>query len=329
MLEQVGQVGHDLREGAGLLADANHADVKFAEQPGMFLQRGGKRRALADRIGNARAPLRFKRRIFLLLAQASKACGMGMAAPSSAPISRVNAVISFRLIRVPNRMLASHGRTRRPMAFRWRRGSAASPRERDFEVRTGNSPRWPSSRSAALRSSASITPLTGRAAGLDRLVAERAHSSTSPEETRRISSSDVMPAAAFCKRILVHRHHGFLGGAFELGVRPFLENQFPQLGIDRQQFKNADAAAITGAAAFLTSFAAIKRALQRAGRPGPPASPASSAATGDFRPAMRTDSPDQPLRQHPLQRRRNQEGFDAHVHAAASRRRWNRSCAAC
>src|SRR6266403_250867 len=42
-------------------------------------------------------------------------------------------------------------------------------------------------------------PTHSRAVSLDGLVAESAHSNKSPEETRRISSSEVTPAAALCK----------------------------------------------------------------------------------------------------------------------------------
>ena len=62
----------------------------------------------------------------------------------------------------------------------------------------------------------------------------------------------------FLQRILVHRDHGFLRGRFDFGARTLLQNQFPQLGRDRQQFENSDPAAISRAAAFLAS-AAVKK----------------------------------------------------------------------
>src|SRR6185503_4665253 len=42
-------------------------------------------------------------------------------------------------------------------------------------------------------------PFNGSAVDFNRLIAKRTHSRVSPEETRRISSSVVIPSTAFCK----------------------------------------------------------------------------------------------------------------------------------
>ena len=52
MFEQAGQIGHDLGQYASLLADANHAGVKFAEQFRLLRQRRRKGLTFAHGLGN-------------------------------------------------------------------------------------------------------------------------------------------------------------------------------------------------------------------------------------------------------------------------------------
>ena len=61
------------------------------------------------------------------------------------------------------------------------------------------------------------------------------------------------PAAAFCKRVLVHGHHGFWAVTLSSALERLCRISFPQLCTDGQQFENADPAAIPGAAAFLAA----------------------------------------------------------------------------
>src|SRR5262249_5113293 len=85
-------------------------------------------------------------------ARPSKACGIGMAAPSRALISRVKAVISLRVIRflkaasVPILVPAETP------------GIITAVDAEETSRLEGNKPRWLSSWRADLRSSASMTP---------------------------------------------------------------------------------------------------------------------------------------------------------------------------
>ena len=69
MLEQVRQVGHHLRQRAGLFANPHHAAVQFAEEPRVLSHGGGKRGAPPDRLRNVKDDLA-QAGVFLLLSEA-------------------------------------------------------------------------------------------------------------------------------------------------------------------------------------------------------------------------------------------------------------------
>ena len=80
-----------------------------------------------------------------------------------------------------------------------------------------------------------------------------------------------------------------------------MKDQLAQFGVDRQQFENPDPAAITGAAAFLTAATAIIGTLNQCHAHGFELF-ANGSRDFCFRFAFSADAPQQPLRQHSLER---------------------------
>ena len=194
-----------------------------------------------------------------------------MPAPSNALISRVNAVISLRLMRDPSvnpavipgllpaldglagRVRFQTGRIqptfaelpeRTPAVIRFDDARHARPARFDrletkfaLAVSRRSSPGVSKSRFVTHANRPSWLPWPGY-----RKLAFI--SSKSPDDTRRISSSVVMPAAAFIHGVLVHRHHALLRRRLQFGIGPFLQNHLPQFRREGQQFKNANPAAI-------------------------------------------------------------------------------------
>ena len=178
----------------------------------------------------------------------------------------------------------------------------------------------------ALRSSASITPAMCAApftasmtpapsrGGLDRLVTKLAQSCRSPDDTRRISSSDVMPAAAFwsaswCMVVIVRCAVAF-SSALERFWKMSLFNSDEEIEPIVQQRQSgpgsrycvpvASAVGIQWSLDFPSAECLDLFAHRR-------------GAGGCLNTANGTNLSHEPLRQNSFERRRNQKWLDAHV----------------
>src|SRR5882724_8167346 len=122
----------------------------------------------------------------------------------------------------------------------------------------------------------------------------------------------------FAQGILVHGHHFDLRGRLEFDIGALLQNKFAQFIGYRQQLEDADAAAITGAAAFLASGAPIKRAFDISTAQRPNLLP-QRRRHRTFGAAALANAPEQALGQDAFERRRDEEGLHAHVDQSGDR----------
>ena len=196
MLQQIRQIRHHFLEHARFLSDPDHAYVKFIEQSRMLIHRCRNRDAFANGLRDLQYGFA-QRRIFLFMSQTVQRLrnGNARAQQRSHFASERGDFLSFDS---RAEMHSGAARCLRWQGLRDNRTSIAVPFGRANLKFGGKEPAFTQEQKRGFPVFRVDHTLDRRAASFHGLVTKRCHSIPSPEETRTISSSVVIPSAAFC-----------------------------------------------------------------------------------------------------------------------------------